>query len=314
MYLFQQEKRLHYNDDIQKERKDMYILKNECLTIELHEKGAMLWSIKDADGNEYLWQGDEKYWANRAPNLFPYIGRMTEGKYTLQGQTYQMNIHGFARDMFFEAQQISDTHILFTIKNTEETYKQYPYQFLFTVSYILENNKLKIQYHVSNHDEKTMYFGVGAHPGFNVPFETNTVFEDYFLQFDSVSDAKRVEFSDDCFVSGEFTEFFLDDENSLPLRHGLFDYDAIVLTDMAQKVTLMSKKGHKGISVTYPGMKYLGLWHRPKTDAPYICIEPWSSLPSRKGIVEDLASQPSMLALNKGCEYNNQIVIELFDK
>ena len=44
----------------------------------------------------------------------------------------------------------------------------------------------------------------------------------------------------------------------------------------------------KEICVTYPNMTYLGIWHMPKTDAPYICIEPWSSLPSRKNVVEDL--------------------------
>lgn len=37
---------------------------------------------------------------------------------------------------------------------------------------------------------------------------------------------------------------------------------------------LTSDKGKKSIHVNYPDMPYLGLWHWPKTDAPYICIEP----------------------------------------
>lgn len=27
----------------------------------------------------------------------------------------------------------------------------------------------------------------------------------------------------------------------------------------------------------------------PKTDAPYVCVEPWTSLPSRQDVVEELS-------------------------
>ncbi len=49
----------------------------------------------------------------------------------------------------------------------------------------------------------------------------------------------------------------------------------------------------------------------PKTDAPYVCIEPWSLLPSRKGIVEDIEKQSDLISLNSNCEYENQIAIEI---
>lgn len=49
----------------------------------------------------------------------------------------------------------------------------------------------------------------------------------------------------------------------------------------------------------------------PRMDAPYMCIEPWSSLPTRKGIVEDLETQPSLVPLNSKCEYENGFTIEI---
>lgn len=113
----------------------MITIKNEYLTVLIHEKGATLWSVKDKDGNEYLWQGDPRYWADRAPNLFPYIARLTEGKYMLQGNTYEMDIHGFAKDMDFVAEKVSRSHVVLSISNTEETYRQYPYQFQFSIVY-----------------------------------------------------------------------------------------------------------------------------------------------------------------------------------
>ena len=160
-------------------------------------------------------------------------------------------------------------------------------------------------------DEKTMYFGVGAHPGFNVPFEKNTSFEDYYMEFASAKDVKRVGFSEDCFVTGELEAFSLEKGVKLPVAHDMFDDDAIVLTNMASGVTLKAKKSNKGVRVTYPNMSYLGIWHMPKTDAPYVCIEPWSSLPSRKGMVEDIKKQSDLISLNPNCEYENQIAIEI---
>lgn len=286
-------------------------LQNEFLTVQIHKKGATLWSVKDEKNTEYLWQGDSNYWTGRAPNLFPYIARMTNKQYVLNGKTYHMNIHGFARDMVFEGEQISDQQAVFTIQNTEETYQQYPYEFRFSIIYELDGPKLAITYKVQNKDEKEMYFGVGGHPGFNVPLSADECFEDYYLEFESKADVKRVGFSEDCFVTGELLKFELQDGVKLPLHHNLFDDDAIVLTDMARSIVLASEKSGKKLIVSYPNMKYLGIWHMPKTDAPYVCIEPWSSLPSRKGIVEDLSTQPDLIHLESGCEYENQMCIRV---
>lgn len=39
----------------------IYTIKNDYLTVTIHEKGAMLWSIKDRKGCEYLWQGNPEF-------------------------------------------------------------------------------------------------------------------------------------------------------------------------------------------------------------------------------------------------------------
>ena len=43
-------------------------------------------SITAADGTEYLWNGDPAYWTGRAPNLFPYVGRLTNDRYAYGGE------------------------------------------------------------------------------------------------------------------------------------------------------------------------------------------------------------------------------------
>ena len=72
-----------------------YTISNEKLTLVVSSKGGEFQSVKDAEGQEYLWQGDAATWTDRGPNLFPYIGRMTEKSYKYQDTVYHMDIHGF---------------------------------------------------------------------------------------------------------------------------------------------------------------------------------------------------------------------------
>ena len=50
----------------------------------------------------------------------------------------------------------------------------------------------------------------------------------------------------------------------------------------------------------------------PKTDAPYICLEPWTSLPSRQDVVEDLEKQPDLIRLEPKNVYKTTWSLETF--
>ena len=119
----------------------------------------------------------------------------------------------------------------------------------------------------------------------------------------SASDSHRV-------TSSHGVAVALQDDRILPLKHGLFDHDAIALKNTLGQVTLKSDKGHRAVRVTYPDMPYLGLWHPPFTESPFLCIEPWTMLASRKGIIEDLATHPDILHLAPGKTYENTWMIE----
>ena len=68
---------------------------------------------------------------------------------------------------------------------------------------------------------------------------------------------------------------------------------------------LCSAKTSRSVTVTYPQMPYLGIWHMPHTDAPYVCIELWASLPSRQDVVEELSCKSDLIHLAQGAEYEN---------
>lgn len=285
-------------------------LENEYLKIVVSEKGGELQSIYGKEEQqEYLWQGDSAIWPDRAPNLFPYIARMTNGTYTYAENIYHMQIHGFVMYRTLTGAK-QDEELCFELRSDVHTLKQYPFQFVYRVKYKLQEKNIVITYEVENLDEKEMYFGIGGHPGFAVPFCPNTAFEDYELVFENARNPERILFSEDCFVVGK--EIFQDLRNhKLSLRHNLFDQDAIVLENAGYAVRLQMKNSERYIRVNYPDMKYIGIWHMPHMEVPYVCLEPWSSLPSRKNIVEDLGKQENLIRLESTKVYRNTWSIQI---
>lgn len=288
-----------------------YEISNSSLTVKISSRGGELRSICDSAGHEYLWQGDDKVWEDRAPNLFPYIGRMTEKTYEFRGKKYHMDIHGFLPTSEMELVARLENSLTLKLESSEETLKVYPFVFELMISWKLIGAMLEISYQVRNKDEKCMYFGIGGHPGFIVPMEKDLKFEDYRIDFGKDASPRRIAMSEDCFVMEGKELLELEDGRYLKLRHDLFDHDAIILTEIPDGIKLNSPKGSREISVGFPDMKYLGIWHRPFETPDYVCIEPWSSLPSRKGIVEDIEKQPGLVELQSGEIYRNTWSIEV---
>lgn len=281
-----------------------YQIANENLEITISNMGAEMVSLRK-DGVEYLWNGDAMYWSDQSPVLFPFVGRFTDGKYLLNGKEYEMDIHGFARKYPYTVIDKTENFILFEMTDNEETYQMYPYHFSLQIGYELKDNKVEITYTVQNLSDETMYFGLGGHPGFKLPFEDGLDFTDYYLEFSGKSYPERVGHTPTCFLSGVNESFPLKADKVLPLKHTMFDDDAIVLQHVSDEVTLKADKGKRSVTVSYPNLPYLGLWHAPKTEAPYICIEPWTSLPSRQGVVEEFRYKYDLIRLEADGFYEN---------
>ena len=141
--------------------------------------------------------------------------------------------------------------------------------------------------------------------------EKELSFDDYFIEFANGTDMKRVGMSEDCFVTGKDEAFTLDDKQRLHLHHDMFDDDAIILKDVPSKMTLASEKGNARIEMETNNLGYLGIWHKPASDAPYVCIEPWSSLPARKDVIEDLEKQDNLVSLKPDGYYTGFFKVKI---
>lgn len=284
----------------------MVQIKNQFLTVNIKELGAELQSIKDSNGVEYLWQGDAKYWAGRATNLFPFVGRLTDGHYTMDGVKYPMNSHGFVRECEFFVGEHSEEKVELYIESNDYLRSIYPFEFRFSVIYSLNKNKLDMVYKVENTDNKTMYFAVGGHPGFNIPVANKGAFEDYFIEYREPCEPVKMGVSPACFMDESEEAYPLLNNTTMNLRHDLYDQDAVILKGMSKVLTIKNHVGAPEIEVGYPDMKYLATWHAVKMDAPYVCIEPWTTLPSRQDILEELKEFPDMNVLEAGQVYENK--------
>lgn len=288
------------------------MIQNEFLTVSIAEDGAELLSIRSCDGIEYLWQGDPTYWSDRAPTLFPFIGRLTQNRYRYKGAEYPMGIHGFAAQSHFATVENDSDRVVLELRENAETQAQYPFHFIFRIIFRLDGRTLSVSYEIQNTDRTVMPFAIGGHPGFRVPLCVGEGFEDYVLEFSEPCRPDRVGFTSDVYLSGHDVPYPLEDGCRIRLRHDLFDEDAVVLKNMGRQIMLRSQKSGHGVAVAYPQMPYLGIWHRPETDAPYVCIEPWSSLPSRQDIIEELSCKSDMIQLDAGEIYKNRWTVTVF--
>ena len=115
----------------------LHTIHNDVMTVTIDELGAQLMSITAADGTEYLWNGDPAYWTGRAPNLFPYVGRLTNDRYAYGGKEYEMTRHGFAKRTAFSPADQGRANLTLRMTDTPESRESYPFSFRFDVSYVL---------------------------------------------------------------------------------------------------------------------------------------------------------------------------------
>ena len=275
-----------------------YTIASGALRAVVSDRGAeLLRLIQTKSGRELLWSGNPAYWAEHAPVLFPMIGRCREDRYLVNGESYTMGLHGFSRESGFVCERKETGAIELTLIDTPQTRARYPFSFRFTVRYALEGAALHVTYRTENRGKETMYFAVGGHPGFSLPMGDHVPFDRHFAVFSG--QPEEVVIAPKCMRTGEIRPFPLEN-GTLRLRHSLFDQSARILQNAGDTVRLAAEGGAYALEIRTERMPYLGLWHTLRTDAPFVCIEPWSSLPGAYGAVEEISQRQDLIALTPG--------------
>ncbi len=272
-----------------------YTIENDKLRFSVDTQGAQPRSVySKITSTEYLWQGDKTYWGGRAYNLFPFIGRMYNNTYRYGGKEYTSRTHGVARYNDFEVESHTAMKIVLLLRENEETLKEYPFRFEYRVSFEVKENTLSVTQTVTNTDDKTLICAFGGHPGINIPFDGG-VFEDYYIEFSEKTDVRRHLFSDvSPLMAGKSVPYELVDGVKMPFKHDLFDNDAMVFSNTSGHVAYRSKRGKRSLNVHFEDFKYIGFWHPGKTDAPFVCFEPWTAVAATEGVQDELETKADM--------------------
>ena len=288
----------------------MTTLENAQLRVSIRPKGAELTSIfHKASGIEHLWQADPGVWGWHAPNLFPIVGGCLNNQLLIDGKTYPIDRHGFARQSLFETTESTATHAVFSLRSSEATRVHFPYEFEFQIIYELDGPTLTVTYRVVNEDEKTIFFSMGAHPAFAVPFQPGEIYEDYFVEFEKAEPLETHMLSAAGYFTGE-TKPVSTDANRLLLTKNLFDEDALVFKNLAsRRVAIHSDKHSHAVTVDYPAFSYLGIWAKP--GAPFVCLEPWLGCADSEGQPKPIQEKEAIQHVEQGHVFTASFTITI---
>lgn len=288
---------------------DFYI-ENEHLRASFVSKGAELQHITGVDsGTEYLWDGNPNYWPKFSPVLFPIIGALKENSYLFEGATYSLPRHGFARDMDFEVQKLSDQEILFTLRSTPETLNVYPFDFILKLRYKMNGASVCCTYEVTNPANKELFFSIGGHPAFAAPLNKQGNYEDYFLQFNADDKLSYHEIEDNL-ISNQTVTLNLDDKK-LFLKHYLFYKDALVFKKLkSNSISLMNTKNYNGVNFKFEGFPYFGIW--AAKDADFLCLEPWCGIADSVDHNQQLTEKEGIIRLEPNAEWQRTWQVTCF--
>ena len=256
-------------------------------------RGAELKSWR-VGGNELIWPGDDTFWADSAPVLFPIVGWTRDG-ILVDGTRYPLGLHGFARsEDFVVADQAAD-RVRLRLAANERTRALYPFEFSFEIEYTIDHNEICIVLDVVNEDASPLPFACGLHPGFSWPLPGAG--GPHVVRFDAPERAEVPVIAPGGLFSAR--------RRSVPLRGreidltpDLFEEALCFLDANSSGLEFASADGSVSLRMELENFAHIALWSRP--GAPFLCLEAWTGHGDPEGFEGDVFNKPSMRALAPG--------------
>jgi galactose mutarotase-like enzyme len=281
-------------------------IKNQHICISVNSLGAEISSLQTVNDDEYLWQGDPAIWKGQAPNLFPFIGKINNGRYQFEGKKYSISKHGFAKTSEFKLINQSDINLTYRLSDSPETLECYPFKFDLDISFTLDGKELIVTYKVANNSSTIMPFSLGAHPAFALNWTQGDSITDYYIEFDEIETCPYQQFNGKGL--GRIKHPSLVNTSILNITKSMFEIDATIYQGLkSEAVTLRSNTSEKSVRVQFPGFTYLGLWSKP--GAAYVCIEPWYGTDDYEDFNGELIKKDGVEIIDVGKYFSGQYSI-----
>lgn len=317
-----------------------HVLSSLSMSIEytVSNHGAELQSIR-FEGREYLWQGDPAYWGRRAPILFPIVGKVAGDLLRVDGQSYPMKQHGFARDAeFVPVPEVVTAPVPEPVEGPassrfvmagDGSRGNYPFKYGLSVRYHVEGKRLYCAWTVENRNGRDLHFQIGAHPAFNLPdYDPSDPVHGYIECHDAdgrlvdpvlrhyLVDGLRVPFDEPVRMLRQAQQ--PDDRSLTPssgqlaLTNDTFAADAFLIEgSQVASATLIDKSGRPVLTVGCPQAQAFGLWAPSKPGCPFVCLEPWCGITDPAGFSGDISGRELIHRLAPGERYEFTYWIEV---
>ncbi len=251
----------------------IFELKKGALRATAQTRGGELASLRDGGGREYIWEGDPAFWPGQNPILFPIVGSLLNGKIQINGTTYEMGRHGFARGMEFAPVEQGEDFVALELRETEETLACYPFPFSLRVTHRLLEDGFSTAFSVQNTGGSPMPFCIGGHTAIRIP--EGERFEDFHLLFDQAETADSHLLSPQGIILHDGRKAMLDGTGTLALDYQDFaQMDTLIFSMLRSgNVSLVHRETGRGVRLDFHEFPMVAFWTKP--GAPFLCMEPW---------------------------------------
>ncbi len=283
----------------------MITLRNEEMTVVISPVGAELQSVTAADGTDYLWNGDPKYWPQHAPVMFPICSGLKNDEYRYNGKTYSMGKHGFAKYETFEVETQSETEAVFLLRSNEKTMESYPFAFELRIGYALSGKSIAVTYDVKNPSADPMYMSIGSHEAYACP--------EGIEEYDIIFPQPETLYTTPDPMGSYHTELVMENQSVLPMDYNYFNIDALVFKNCVKStsVQLRHRKTGRGVKVDFQDFPYFLLWTKPNARAPYLCIELWCGITDTPDFNGEIPEKEGIHRINGGDTFHRLHTITL---
>lgn len=274
-----------------------FTISNKKVEARISEIGAQLVSFQ-IGSEEVIWPADSSWWGKSAPILFPIIGFLKNGRFSYNGKSYKMRKHGFLRDCKLNCIKHTKSQVVFELF-TSVLKIDYPFRFKITISFLIDQSSLCVEYFVKNLSNFPSLFNIGSHPAFNLL--PNTTHADYEVIFDTEVEGPFY-LNEDGLV--DFKSASPKSLNKLSLTDESFSKDALIFKSPKMKeVRLRHSKSGEELVMSGLNEAFFALW--APTSAPFICLEPWQGVPDTCQHLGSLEDKEGVITLCQGATYKS---------
>lgn len=287
-------------------------ISNGILCVEVSPLGAEVQSIKDAaNGHEYLWQGDARWWHGRSPILFPIVGGMWNGVCRIDGKEVKIPKHGFLRDKTWLVAAKDETSVRFEYTSTVGTYEIYPFAFRVAVIYRLEGRTLFADFEVKNLGSAPLWFQMGGHPAIALPDwkEENTV--DGYLKLEG-SPQYIWRAGDQGCLEPEKHDVPFNDEGLVELKVETFANEALIFDNHQIQAATVLDRAKKPVARVASTSSCWLFWSPQGVHTPFVCAEPWYGLCDHQNFNGPVSERPFINCANEGETWAGGYSVEVF--